>query len=328
MQTRSQQQHSTSSINQTNGFNMAPPAPKSVTLPHFQSKDVEFWFIQVEAIFRTGGVVEDQTMFDYVTAALDLTAASNVRDVLKEPPEADKYAALKKALIDRLAVSEAARIQQVLSQELMGDRTPSQHLRHLQAVGGSTFSEQVLKSIWMESLPLYIRPMVAANSSLALDSLAPVADTILTASGSRQVAAVDPPAAATAAPATSSVEAQIAALTAQISELTRTVKRSRQAERADGTTPAKRARSPAADDSLPTGVCWYHSLRGTMCMDWTRRQAGKRIEPVGGPAPSTADSSRRIFITDIKKGTRFLVDTGAEVSVLPVQPEDRKNECL
>lgn len=246
---------------------MAPPAQKPITLPHFQSRDVEFWFHQVEALFRTGNVVNDQAKYDHVLAALDYTAASDIRDVIKNPPEDNKYDALKAALIDRLAVSETTRIKQILSNEQMGDRTPSQHLRHLKSSAGSNFSDTVLQSIWMEALPPNVKLIVAGDTGLPLDKLAAMADRIMDVAGStrrnHQVAAVDSDNTMSAA------EKQLAALTKQISALTAQLRgrpptTGNTGDPDDASTARKRrARSPATPrkrtfDAAKSGTCWYH----------------------------------------------------------------------
>ena len=72
------------------------------------------------------------------------------------------------------------------------------------------------------------------------------------------------------------------------------------------------------------------ACRGRSCREPSpiTSTVGKRPEPVVGTAPATEDSSRRIFITDLRTGTRFLIDTGADVSVIPVTTEDCKYESL
>ena len=136
---------------------------RSLHLPAFQSKDVRFWFLQVEAMFRTHKITDDQSKFDYVITALDVTAAADIADLLENPPDDDMFITLKKALIDRLAVSEAARIKRILSNEQMGDRTPSQHLRHLRSQAGTNFSDAALTSIWLDTLPSDVRLVVAGG---------------------------------------------------------------------------------------------------------------------------------------------------------------------
>lgn len=249
----------------SNSFNNMPPAAsKAIHLPSFQAKDVEFWFLQVEAMFRTANITNDQCKFDLVITALDLQAAADIRDVLRNPPDEDRYEAIKKALVDRLAVSESARIERILSNEPIGDRTPSQHLRHLQAIAGNNFSAQVLTSLWLKTLPSDVKLVVAGTmDTLPLDKLAAMADNVQVVAGARRATA------AIEAPANPNLPsaADIASLTKQISALTKRFDShlSRATERPDGASRPKqpRAKSPAAPRSRPAapaenGVCWYH----------------------------------------------------------------------
>lgn len=236
------------------------PAPKTINLPAFQSRDVRFWFVQVEAMFRNGNVFADQTKYDYVVAALDLAAADYVRELLEDPPAADLYATLKKALVDRLAVSEDTRIRRLLSGEDMGDRRPSQFLRHLQALGGKSVTETVLKNIWMESLPADVKLVVASADELPLDKMADMADRVAdVASCRRSVAAVS----AQPAPTQPVVEDRLDFLAKQISALAKKMdnhltKRNKEKE---GATRPKQARGQSPHPA-PVGsespICWYH----------------------------------------------------------------------
>jgi ribosomal protein S15P/S13E len=209
-------------------------------------------------------LARDQSKFDLVIAALDLNAATDVRDVLKNPPEEDKYAAIKKALIDRLAVSEASRIQQILSKEQMGDRTPSQHLRHLQAQAGGNFSATVLTSIWMDALPSDVKLIIAGDAELPLDKLAAMADRIMDVAGPKRRAGTGSPAGGLG----SATDRQLAALTKQISALTAHLTGQSSSDKAGPAVAKpnarpKRARSPATPrkrsfDAANSGTCWYH----------------------------------------------------------------------
>lgn len=235
-------------------------AARPVHVPAFQSKNVRFWFVQLESMFRTSGITDDQTRYDYVVQALDLAAAANINDLLETPPLLDQYETVKDALIDRMGKSEDARIKQLLSNEPMGDRRPSQHLRHLQSLAGANFSDAALASIWLNSLPADVQPIVAAASDLTLDKRADQADRIMdVAGGRRQVAAFS---AAASTGAALAVEEQIAALTQQISSLSKTVKSLAQ-RGPDGASKPKQARSksPGPQHSKrpqQDSICWYH----------------------------------------------------------------------
>lgn len=222
--------------------------------------------MQVEAVFRTSNVKSDDTKFDYVLTALDVNAATDISDLLSNPPDENKYDSVKKALIDRLAISEAARIQQILSNEQMGDRTPSQHLRHLRALAGSNFSDAALTSIWLEGLPHELRAVVAGVTALDLEKQAEVADRVMDVSGCRRSIS------AVASASSSSVENQISALAKQISALNKhftqgpaTPRRKQQRKQNSRPNTPLRQLSPTSSTSSTSSdnsICWYHRKYG------------------------------------------------------------------
>ena len=88
------------------------------------------WFAQVEAQFVTRNVTSQRTRFDYVVAALSNEFATEVRDIILSPPEADAYSKLKDLLIKWTAASERKRVQLLFTAEELGD--PTQLLRWMQ----------------------------------------------------------------------------------------------------------------------------------------------------------------------------------------------------
>lgn len=236
----------------------SPKRRRLATVPHFQARDVKFWFYQLEAMFRTNGIDDDQDKFDTVITAIDLNVASDISDLLEEPPEEDKYEFLKEKLIERLAVSEAARIKRILSNEQIGDRTPSQHYRHLVSTAGQNFSDAALRSIWLNSLPVEVRTVVAGLDHLTPDQQAQTADRVMEVAGRRQVAQVDTN--------KSAPDSAVAKLEKQISALTKKVDKfiGRAASQIDGAeTPTKsRSASPAKKSKSTPGLCWYHAKFG------------------------------------------------------------------
>ena len=252
------------------GNNMAPPTHKTVTLPPFHAKDIKFWFLQVEALFRNGGITQDQAKFDHIITALDVTAAADIRDVIEEPPEEDLYQTIKSKLIERLAVSESARIKDILSNQPMGDRKPSQHLRHIKAQAGAHFSEAALESLWLETLPADVKLIVASAKGLPLDQQAEMADNVMDVAGVRRLAAIR----TEAAPKLAAADPQIASLAQQISALAKKfdshVSRIANAEAASkrkrprDKSPASTSRTAATASSPEDGaeLCWYHRKFG------------------------------------------------------------------
>ena len=101
------------------------------------------WFAQVETQFALSNVKVDATKFNYVTGNLDAKYAAEVRDILTLPENdpGKTYANLKTQLIGRLSASQDQKTRRLLEHEEIGDRTPSQFLRHLRGLAGSVFPD-------------------------------------------------------------------------------------------------------------------------------------------------------------------------------------------
>lgn len=153
------------------------PAAKSLKLPPFSSREIDFWFNQVEAAFRNGNVTDDQSKFDFIIMGLDSDICSEIQDVLENPPRHAKYDCLKSCLQKRLKDSEDKKISRILDHTSIGDRTPSQFLRLLRKESKISDS-RVLKGIWKKALPANVRLSLAGRSD-DLDSLAAIADEIM-----------------------------------------------------------------------------------------------------------------------------------------------------
>lgn len=94
----------------------------------FWPDEPEVWFAQLVGQFALGGITQDATKYAHVVSQLDY--AREVKDLITNPPEIGKYNAIKQALIQQLSASREQRIRQLLEHEELGDRKPSQFLRH------------------------------------------------------------------------------------------------------------------------------------------------------------------------------------------------------
>ncbi|KAH6946269.1 hypothetical protein HPB50_012561 [Hyalomma asiaticum] len=184
------------------------------------------------------------------TMAFDapLHGTSEIRDLLVAPPAENAYTALTQLLIRRLTPSEPQRLQQLLHNTELGDRTPSQlfrHMRQLLHTDGATTTDadsRLLCELFLQRLPVNVRMILASAADKRLSELA---DSVL-AVAPPSVAALQPDIAGRA-PTT-----ELHDIREQISRLADTV-----AAMQARSTPEERQR-PAAQQK----TCCNHSRKG------------------------------------------------------------------
>ncbi|KAM7285301.1 uncharacterized protein ISCGN_032253 [Ixodes scapularis] len=155
---------------------------RTLRLPQFWTADPQLWFAQVESQFTTSHITSQAQRFHHVVAALPPETAVDIRDIILEPPTTNPYDTLKAELIKRTSASEHQRLQQLLTSEELGDRTPSQLLRRLQQLLGeraATFDPALLRELFLQRLPNNVRMVLTSASGLALVQLAQLADTVM-----------------------------------------------------------------------------------------------------------------------------------------------------
>ena len=102
----------------------------SLKLPDFWPSDPKLWFAQAEALFTAQNVTQEKTKFGHVVCVLPARYASEVSDIILRPPE-QPYKVLKAELTKCVCPSKRQRLQQLLHVDDLGDRKPSQLLRHM-----------------------------------------------------------------------------------------------------------------------------------------------------------------------------------------------------
>ena len=102
----------------------------AVRLPPFWTDRPDLWIAQAEAQFDLAGITRQMTKFNHVVSQLHQQHAAGVEDIITSPQEHEPYDRLKAELVRRLSTSREQRVRQLLSHEEMGDRRPSQFLRH------------------------------------------------------------------------------------------------------------------------------------------------------------------------------------------------------
>ncbi|XP_050353660.1 uncharacterized protein LOC126775638 [Nymphalis io] len=249
-----------------------------VRVPVFNPDDPELWFAQLEGQFTLSGIREDSTKFYYVLAQLEPQHTAEIRDLVVAPPSTGRYDKLKAELIRRLSASQERKIKQLLMHEELGDRKPTQFLRHLQHLAGPTVPTDFIRTIWSSRLPTHLQTCIAAqHTKMSLEDIAELADRIneivpATLQVSEQVAVpvagrvagqvASASSSTLGVPSTSfeSLNQTVAELSKQMEilsmQLNRRQPRSRSRFAIDRSRRHSRARSRSQTNNYP--YCWYH----------------------------------------------------------------------
>ncbi|CAH8539606.1 unnamed protein product [Schistosoma intercalatum] len=257
----------------TNPFHSSQPednvlnsinAISELRLPAFGVNNPRIWFAQVEALFLARGIRSQATKYAHVVGALPIEVATEVGDLIDNVPETDPYDKIKAAVIQRTSLSDEKRLQQLLTSCELGDKRPSQLLRHMRQLAGPyKLDETLLKQMWLQRLPHNVRQILSiSGTSVTLDDLADMADKMMEIyPDSRGINAVQPSCKDAMNPPLD-IQQQMSHLTRQLASLQATI----------ATILSRRPRSMSRRRSLSrhrhrspkraAGMCWYHSNYG------------------------------------------------------------------
>lgn len=255
----------------------------SPKLPPIWQQKPAMWFAHIETQFRVAGITADQTKFDHVIGQFDYKITAEIEDIILNPPEKDKYDHLKKEVIRRLSQSEEERVRRLLSEQELGDRKPTQFLRHLRSLSENVLKDEgILRQLFMRGLPLHLQAILAASSD-PLDDIAARGDKILEVVPST---ATNPIGFVHAAGAASDVADPFGfkAFATQMQTLTATVAAlsTDRNSRSRTPTPGNRSRSHSRSSASGTAnqkICWYHKTfnnKATKCISpcsWSKENS-------------------------------------------------------
>lgn len=229
----------------------------------------------LESQFYLANITADATKFHHAIGQLDPIYGAEVEDIISSPPAPNKYERLKSELIKRLSASREKKILQLVTREELGDRKPSQFLRHIHHLAGPEVPEDFLRTMWASRLPSNIQAIIASQSKATLDEVADLADRIhdITIPGPHVAAASK---SVTSADSSADLTSQVAELTRQVQKLTSRIdrmsrprgRRSRSGNRGNSDRSASRSnRSQSNYRNHP--LCWYHAKyaeKATKCI--------------------------------------------------------------
>lgn len=231
-------------------------------LPQFWRDRPSLWFAQIEAILAPSKH-SDEMKYQYVIANLERRDLEQVSDILLSPPVTEKYGAVKARLLQVYEESQELRLQRLVEGIDLGDAQPSQLLRRIRDLSGSSGTpDAVLQVLWLSKLPSHVRAVLPAVTA-DLNSLAQIADKVIghchpTATLAAMYRAPPRPnhTPATTNEVLSDIHRRLAALEG-------TSTHSHSSRRS---TSNSRSRPPSRDrrkQARGNGCCWYHQRYGS-----------------------------------------------------------------
>ena len=97
----------------------------ALKLPVFWPDSCESWFINAESQFQLKNITTSSTKFHHVVASLPQKEIDNVVDIIRNPPAADHYGALKSRLLQTHSLTDYARCEHLSAFDGSDLRRPS-----------------------------------------------------------------------------------------------------------------------------------------------------------------------------------------------------------
>lgn len=238
-------------------------AALSVTsrISEFWTHQPRVWFIRTEATLAPQKL-GDHAKFDLVVSKLNNDTVEQLTDFLVNPPETDKYEALKKKLLKIYEDSQTKQIEKLMNEMELGDQKPSQLLAKMRVLARDKVTDATLKVLWQNLLPPTVRAVLTVTETKDLERLANIADDVNEVTKASAVAAVSQqPSTSSSSEAEKTVLAEIAKLNARFDDMENRYRRNRAHSRNRYQTANVRNRSNSRarrSEEDPDWVCFYH----------------------------------------------------------------------
>ncbi|XP_015118222.1 uncharacterized protein LOC107041920 [Diachasma alloeum] len=248
---------------------MAQISRVALQLGEFTPEDPELFFSIADRGFHAAGITSKATKFAHICGKLSKSKHTvEVRDIILNPPADNPYTHLKTELIKRLSSSQEEKTRRLLESAEMGDMKPSQFLRHLKSLAGSSFSDDTLRTLWVTRIPSDALALLVTQRSASLEDAAELADKTLQILKPR-IPVVAPQIAETSV---HSIEALLSlklfqlslTLDEKLNSMRGEIESFKRLSRADGGNPGRgfrhgrsKSRSKHRQAEIK-GPCWYH----------------------------------------------------------------------
>ena len=236
-------------------------------VPEFAPDDPELWVSQLERQFTTFGISSQTDKYAALAGSLPHTLAAEVRDLVVHQPAEQPYDTLRAAILQRAAPSQERRIRQLLEGLQLGDRKPSQLLRQMRSLAGSSggSDDSLLRQLWLQQLPATVQPIISTLfAKLSLDEVAEAADKAVDTMRPelQQVTQEHAYPSSSTASEGNNNSAMMLKILQGINQLTTELRKSKTRLRSRSRRRGGRSRSTNRSFSPSSGRCWYHARYG------------------------------------------------------------------
>lgn len=152
----------------------------NLKLPQFWTLYPQAWFVQVDSLFELHNVNNDNTKFQHVISSLSQEVILKVLSFIQNPPNINKYEALKNTLCEKYSLSEGKRLEDVISDTLLGDKTPSELYDEMITLSEplSFVSHDLIFKLWQRKLPHKVQEHLLSSGLQSIKDIVALADKI------------------------------------------------------------------------------------------------------------------------------------------------------
>ena len=164
----------------------------AVQLPTFNRLAPSAWFHLADANFHLRGIKTSETKYWYVVSKLDQETLKKLSAFLAKPRGPDPYTEIREVLCTAYEPQLEQKLDALLATKELGDDRPAEFLLELRRLCADATVDDILKRIFVRSLPTRLADAISGNLDGSLDALARAADKAwaLAANNGATVAAV------------------------------------------------------------------------------------------------------------------------------------------
>lgn len=298
----------------------------SIKLPPFWTNNPELWFAQMESQFFLCKITEEETKYHHLVSSLEAHFLECMYDIVKSKDK-DRYTQAKVRLLKIYGESSENKLKRLVTGLSLGTEKPSQLLLKMRSLADTHVSEQAIRTLWIEKLPESVKNILVICDG-DLDKQAEWADRMIVTNPRSEMYATR----STTEPGISDLQDQIKQLQQQVATLSCRGRQQSRNRNHNRSRSSSRNRSRKFNEEGK--YCYFHFRFGNKCRPekcrqpckWKQQTQNTSSELSEAAMPYTPSNNDRLFVRDRKTGMRFLVDSGADVSIIPASKNSIRND--